>query len=111
MRWRRARGARRAWRPRASGGGGGQVVAGPGAVATTYATPVVTIQQGQSLTFTNLDVAQHDVVSTTHGLFDSPLIGIGRVAPASAASRRSHPGNYGFYCSPPPNMTGTLTVQ
>jgi plastocyanin len=92
------------------GGGGGQVVAGPGAVVTTFATPVVTIQQGQSLTFSNLDAVEHNVVSTTAGLFDSPLVGIGESTGVSGVEALA-PGNYQFRCAPHSNMTGTLTVQ
>jgi plastocyanin len=89
---------------------GGQVVAGPGAVATTFATPVVTIQRGQSLTFTNLDAVGHNVVSSSPGLFDSPLIGIGESTGVSGVEELA-PGDYAFRCAPHPNMTGTLTVQ
>ena len=89
--------------------GGGQIVAGPGAVATTYATPVVSISQGSPVTFTNLDVAQHDVISDD-GLFSTPLISIGQSAPVAGAEALD-PGDYGFYCSLHRNMTGTLVVQ
>jgi plastocyanin len=84
-------------------------VAGPGAVVTTYATPAVTIQQGQSLTFTNLDVAQHDV-DARDGSFESPLVGLGASTPVNGVEALA-PGSYEFYCSLHPNMTGTLTVQ
>jgi polyvinyl alcohol dehydrogenase (cytochrome) len=89
--------------------GGGQIIAGPGAVATTYATPTVTMTQGSSATFTNLDVAQHDVISDD-GLFSTPLIGIGQSTPVNGAEALS-PGSYGFYCSLHRNMTGSLIVQ
>jgi plastocyanin len=92
------------------GGGGGRVVAGPGAVATTFATPTVVIQRGQPLTFTNLDAVGHNVVSTTPGLFDSPLIGLGESTGVTGVEALQ-PGNYAFRCAPHPNMTGTLTVQ
>src|SRR5437763_4047777 len=58
--------------------GANTVVAGPGAVATTYATPTVTIQHGQSLNFSNLDVPQHDVQGNGFG---SPLISTGQSTP------------------------------
>jgi polyvinyl alcohol dehydrogenase (cytochrome) len=117
-----------ALRPGASGGGGplpappappslpgppgglagGRVVAGPGAVATTYATTTVTIPRGGSLTFTNLDVPQHDVVAD-NGSFRSPLIGPGASTPVGGVEALA-PGSYGFFCSLHRNMRGTLNV-
>jgi polyvinyl alcohol dehydrogenase (cytochrome) len=96
--------------PGVPGGSGGQVIAGPGAVATTYATPAVTIQQGQSLAFTNLDVAQHDVDARDGTSFESPLVGLGGTTPVNGVESLA-PGSYEFYCSLHANMTGTLTVQ
>jgi len=88
---------------------GNTVVAGPGAVATTYATPTVTIQHGQSLSFTNLDVPQHDVKADNNS-FGTPLIGTGQTAPVTGVEALT-PGSYGFYCSLHRNMTGTLIVN
>jgi polyvinyl alcohol dehydrogenase (cytochrome) len=90
-------------------GAGATVVAGPGAVATTYATATVTVPRGSTVDFLNLDVPQHDVRSTTAGLFASELIGTGQTAPVTGVDRLG-PGSYGFYCSLHPNMKGTLTV-
>ena len=95
--------------PVPSVGGDGQIVAGPGAVVTTYATPVVNVPQGGSATFTNLDVAQHDVISD-QGLFSTPLISLGESAPVAGVEALT-PGSYGFYCSLHRNMTGTLVVS
>jgi polyvinyl alcohol dehydrogenase (cytochrome) len=115
-----------AFRPGATGDGGGgpglpspppapgapsgdtQIVAGPGAVATTYATTAVTVKQGGSVTFTNLDVPQHDV-KANDGSFTTPLISTGASAPVEGVASLA-PGTYGFYCSLHRNMTGTLTV-
>jgi len=83
------------------------VVAGPGAVVTTYATPVVTIQHGQALSFTNLDVPQHDVQGNGFG---SPLISTGQSTPVTGVDKLP-PGSYSFTCSLHRNMTGTLIVQ
>ncbi|MFL5887364.1 MAG: PQQ-binding-like beta-propeller repeat protein, partial [Thermoleophilaceae bacterium] len=51
--------------PPGGGGGGGSggsaIVAGPGAVYSTYATPVATASKGGSLSFVNLDAPAHDV--------------------------------------------------
>lgn len=95
--------------PGGGGGGGGQVVAGPGAAVTTYATPVVFIEQGQSLTFSNFDVAQHDV-DARNGSFQSELVGLGGSTPVVGVEALA-PGSYEFFCSLHSNMTGTLTVQ
>jgi polyvinyl alcohol dehydrogenase (cytochrome) len=89
--------------------GSNSVVAGPGAVATTYATPTVTIQHGQSLSFTNLDVPQHDVLGN-NGSFGSQLISTGQSGPVTGVESLA-PGSYGFYCSLHRNMTGTLIVN
>jgi plastocyanin len=86
---------------------GNTVIAGPGAVATTYATPTVTIQHGQSLSFTNLDVPQHDVQGNGFG---TPLISTGQSADVAGVSGLT-PGSYPFFCSLHRNMTGTLLVQ
>jgi plastocyanin len=83
------------------------VVAGPGAVATTYATPTVAIQHGQSLSFTNLDVPQHDVQGNGFG---SQLIGTGQSTDVGGVDKLA-PGSYPFFCSIHRNMTGTLIVN
>jgi polyvinyl alcohol dehydrogenase (cytochrome) len=88
-------------------GAGNTVVAGPGAVVTTYATPAVTIQHGQSLSFTNLDVPQHDVQGNGFG---SPLISTGQSTPVAGVDTLA-PGSYPFFCSLHRNMTGTLVVN
>lgn len=85
-----------------------RVVAGPGSVATTYTTPVMVMQQGQTLSFTNGDVAPHDIDSPAWG--DTPLIGLGESYQVQGTSDLS-PGQYGFFCSIHPNMFGTLVVQ
>jgi polyvinyl alcohol dehydrogenase (cytochrome) len=90
-------------------GTGTTIVAGPGAVATTYATAVVTVPRGTKVDFLNLDVPQHDVVSTTAGLFRSALVGTGQTTPVAGVEALAV-GSYGFFCSLHPNMTGTLNV-
>ncbi|HET7523071.1 MAG TPA: hypothetical protein VFJ79_02895, partial [Acidimicrobiales bacterium] len=117
-----------AFRPGGSGSAGGPppspgpsvpagetVVAGPGAEYTTYATPVVVVPSGGSLSFVNDDLPQHDVTATDRGadgqpLFRSKLIGIGEVAPVGGVSRLAPGRSYGFYCSIHPGMQGTLVV-
>jgi outer membrane protein assembly factor BamB len=96
--------------PEVPGGpsGGTPIVSGPGAFLTSYATPVATVRQGGSVTYYNLDAAQHDVLSVD-GLFGTPLIGAAQQAPVAGVEALA-PGDYGFYCSLHANMQGTLTV-
>ena len=104
------------------GGGGGSpmvagpsVVAGPGAASTGYVTPAVFAPAGGKLSFTNLDVVQHDVTSTEKGpdgrpLFHSKLVGLGEAADVEGVSALSA-GSYDFFCSVHPGMRGTLLVR
>jgi hypothetical protein len=74
----------------------------------------VAIDQGEPLTFLNLDVLQHDVTARGKGqngqaLFSTPLIGFGEEVPVEGSDSLS-PGDYAFFCSIHPNMEGTLTV-
>jgi polyvinyl alcohol dehydrogenase (cytochrome) len=75
-----------------------------------YATPAVTIGQGDSLIFSNLDsAAQHDLVGHD-GKFGSPLIGAGQEAKVAGAEDLE-PGTYQFHCTLHSWMTGALTVS
>ena len=94
----------------------------PGALADKQvgAQPVdsysgdVTMSQGETLTFQNLDLQNHDVTANDKGadgkpLFASPTIGFGQSAKVEGAQNLK-PGSYKFYCSVHPFMTATLTV-
>lgn len=81
---------------------------------STYATSNVAIDQGEPLTFLNLDALNHDVTargkdSGGQPLFSTPLIGPGQEVPVTGAEKLS-PGSYAFYCTVHPNMEGTLDV-
>lgn len=96
-------------------GAGGRVVAGPGAASVTYLTPVALVQaDAPSLSFLNLDLAQHDVdhrpAPGQPKLFDSPLIGTGQSTQVVFSGPLT-PGQYEYYCSIHPNMSGTLIAQ
>jgi polyvinyl alcohol dehydrogenase (cytochrome) len=79
------------------------------AVAMNYATPVVAIGQGDTLTFHNLDsLAKHDLVGHD-GSFASPLIDGGKSAPVEGVDKLS-PGSYPFHCTLHNWMQGTLNV-
>ena len=71
---------------------------------------------GGPLTFVNLDVVQHDVVSEDKApdgapLFQTKLIGLGEAAPVEGLDKRAVGQQYGFYCSVHPGMRGTLLVR
>ena len=85
------------------------VVAGPGnAASPVYYTPFVVLQKGQPLNFINLDIAPHDVRSTS-GLFFSAVITIGKKTAVNGVKKLAK-GSYKFYCSLHPLMKGTLRV-
>ena len=88
-----------------------RVVAGP---SVTYVTPNPTMDQGEPLTFLNLDFIQHDVTATDKGADGKPLFSTPLIGPLEEAfvqgSEFLSTGAYGFICSIHPNMVGTLTV-
>jgi polyvinyl alcohol dehydrogenase (cytochrome) len=95
--------------PPGGAGNGGQVVTAAGAQNYGYATPVVVMSHGGTLTYTNLDPVQHNVVSDA-GLFRSEFAGLGQSVTVTGADKLP-PGQYGFYCSLHTGMRGTLIVQ
>jgi plastocyanin len=88
-----------------------RIVASP---QSTYSTPSVAIEEGEALSFLNLDVLNHDVTARDddakgNPLFTTPLIGPGQEVPVEGADQLGA-GTYDFFCSVHPNMEGTLTV-
>src|SRR5215204_4188194 len=80
------------------------------AAGMNYATPAVTVGQGDTLMFSNLDsLAQHDLVGHD-GQFGSPLIGAGQEAKVDGAEKLD-PGTYQFHCTLHSWMRGALTVS
>jgi plastocyanin len=74
----------------------------------------ITINQGDKVTFTNLDTVGHNVTAQQKGHDGKPLF-----ASASAPTASSQPvvgteylktGTYQYFCSIHPWMTGTITV-
>lgn len=95
---------------------GATIVAGPGAASSTYATPVMVTQVGGPLSFTNLDLPQHDVTADDLGtdgrpLFGTPLIGIAQTVPVEGLEQVQAGKTYGFYCTLHPGMRGSLIVR
>lgn len=90
----------------------GQITAGP---PNRYITTEVTIDQGERVTFSNTDVAEHDVLARDPGpdgkpLFRSELTGFGGTAPVEGTEYLTT-GSYRFLCSLHPQMEGTLNVS
>ena len=91
------------------------ITAGP--APTTYTTPEVTIDQGDTITFTNSDAsgATHDVTSdaTDAGgkrLFKSALVAPGKSGPVDGVQYLTT-GDYAFHCSIHSSMHGTIHVS
>ena len=88
-----------------------QIVAGPG---TQYVTTSVTIDQGERLTFRNLDLASHDVTAQLLGVDGKPLFATPPIPAGASAfvdgSQYLTTGSYGFYCAIHSFMRGTLNV-
>jgi plastocyanin len=88
-----------------------RILAAPGAAGLPVFFPsqTVIVPRGSTATFTNLDVAPHNVKSTTPGLFSSNIIGLGQSAPVNGVSKLKK-GKYNFICVVHPNMKGALRV-
>ena len=91
----------------------GTIYAGP---PSQFFTSAVTIDQGETVSFTNLDVVQHDVTAVDKGpdgspLFHTKLIGLGETAPVEGLDKVKAGQSYAFFCSVHPGMRGTLVVQ
>jgi plastocyanin len=108
-----------------------QVVSGPTAKYYGFLTPVVVIQKGGSITYTNVDLERHNVVQDVnadgaHGsakakwcglfpkgrcpIFYSALIGLGQSEPVQGLSAVKPGQVYTFYCTLHPGMKGHLVV-
>ena len=98
------------------------VVAGPQGSATNYVTTRLVATPGTKVSLVNLDTTTHDVTSRATKtvvvkkkkrvvpLFHAPITASGGVAPV-LGTEGLKAGDYDFYCSLHPGMTGTLTVQ
>jgi polyvinyl alcohol dehydrogenase (cytochrome) len=79
------------------------------AAAMNYATPTISIGQGDTLTFTNVDnLAKHDLLGHD-GKFGSELIGAGESSPVKGVEGLEQ-GQYQFHCSLHSWMQGVLNV-
>ena len=71
-----------------------------------YSPSSITINVGDTIVWTNYDSASHTVTSND-GTFDSGGISTG----STFSFTFTNAGTFNYYCSPHPNMTGSVTVQ
>ncbi|MGN6589388.1 MAG: cupredoxin domain-containing protein [Sphingomicrobium sp.] len=72
----------------------------------TFKNPVVTVKPGTTVTWSNADDIPHTVVSKD-GLFKSKVLDTGDKFSFTFAK----PGQFGYFCSIHPHMTGTVIVK
>lgn len=112
--------------------GAAEVVTGPGAYQVGFLTPVVVVEPGETLTYSNFDVAGHNFVASDAylskkaarkakwcsgfgrgkcPLFWSPAIGTNESTEVLGLKAVKPGTQYGFLCTLHPNMKGTLLVR
>ena len=72
----------------------------------TFKNPVIQVKPGTTVTWTNGDDIPHTVVSKD-GLFKSKVLDTGDKFSFTFAK----PGQFGYFCSIHPHMTGTVVVK
>ena len=72
----------------------------------TFKAPVTTVKVGTTVTWTNGDDIPHTVTSNT-GLFKSKVLDTGDKFSFTFAKA----GQFGYFCSLHPHMTGTIVVK
>ena len=72
----------------------------------TFKAPVTTVKAGTTVTWTNADDIPHTVVSKD-GVFKSKVLDTGDHFSFTFAKA----GQFGYYCSLHPHMTGTIVVK
>jgi plastocyanin len=72
----------------------------------TFKAPLVTVKPGTTVTWTNGDDIPHTVVSKD-GVFKSKVLDSGDRFTFTFAK----PGQFGYFCSLHPHMTGTIIVK
>lgn len=88
-----------------------QPLADPTAAVTiasfAYQPEDLRVAAGTVVTWTNNDVADHDVITDDRVTIISPLLSTGE----SYAQRLDRPGIFTYFCSLHPSMVGTITVE
>lgn len=82
------------------------IVESPDPTKWGYDPPVVTLQAGQAVTFTNGGKMAHSATHT-RGAFDTGMLQKGE----SVTIRLDDPGTYDYFCHPHPWMKGKLIVE
>jgi plastocyanin len=72
----------------------------------TFKAPVLTVKPGTIVTWTNADDIPHTVMSN-NGLFKSKVLDTGDRFSFTFAK----PGQFGYFCSLHPHMTGMIIVK
>lgn len=72
----------------------------------TFKAPLVTVKPGTTVTWTNRDDIPHTVVSKDR-VFKSKVLDTGD----QFSFTFTKPGQFGYYCSLHPHMTGTILVK
>ena len=72
----------------------------------SFKAPTLTVKPGTTVTWTNQDDIPHTVVAKT-GLFKSKVLDTGDKFSFTFAKA----GQFGYYCSLHPHMTGTVVVK
>jgi plastocyanin len=72
----------------------------------TFKSPAITVKPGTTVTWTNGDDIPHTVVSKD-GVFKSRVLDTGDKFSFTFAK----PGQFGYFCSLHPHMTGTIVVR
>ncbi len=68
----------------------------------------ITVKAGQTISFTNKDLAGHSLTSDDGTSFDTGVKGQNQ---SGAFTAPTTPGTYTFHCTPHPGITGTLIVE
>lgn len=109
-----------------------QVVSGPLAQFYGYVTPVVIVEPGGQLAYSNIDIVQHDVVQDVGAdgiankkrdpwckrfkkkecpLFWSARAGLGDTVDVKGLNNLESGSIYSFYCTLHPGMKGKVVVR
>lgn len=72
----------------------------------SFSPQALAVKVGDTVTFTNEDVAGH-TVTADDGSFDSGILNQGE----STSVTFDSPGTFGYHCTPHPNMTVTVVVE
>ena len=73
----------------------------------SYSPQELTISAGETVTWTNKDSVKHNVVSNNGSELFSDLLGLNE----TYSHTFNQIGEYSYYCTPHPYMTGKIVVQ